>query len=286
MNPDVVVIPCFDRPEFVVCCVERLLKCPEAKDVRMLFAIDDHDELHPHAELDAAIGQVSRAQDVVLRKARTPWRGNSANVLGALKMAATFAGEFVFLVEDDVIVADDFLRWSYAVHRKTDLFASVAVRNTNDGAAQNLPDDAEAFYLSTRDYSSLGVCLPLSSVDEIVKHAVPEYLSNPVGYCAAMFPQSRLNRIHSEQDGLIRRIIERDSRTVAWPCRPRAAHIGFVGYNRAGQHLKGSLKERCAKLRSMLGDKAALNSFADPAWSDIEPCALTGNEWSDVYCLL
>jgi len=279
MTPDICIIPCFDRPEFVMCCVEKLLRCPEAANVRILFAVDDHTELHPHAEIAHAIGMVSRPQDIVIRKGPTPWRGNSANVLGALKMAATLAGEYVFIVEDDVIVADDFFRWSYAVHRQEEPFASVAVRNTNGGAPAQCPNDATAFYLSQRDYSSLGVCLPLSSVDEIIKHALPEYYSNPVGYCMAMFPHSRLNRIHAEQDGLIRRIIERDGLHVAWPCVPRAFHAGFVGYNRAGNHLSGSLSARCAKLRGMIGSRDALNAQADPAWRDIEPCALTGNHW-------
>jgi len=241
--------------------------------------------LHPHHEMAHAIGMVSRPQDIVIRKGPTPWRGNSANVLEALKLAGSLAGEFVFLVEDDVIVADDLFRWSYAVHRQEEPFASVAVRNTNGGAPANTPDDPEAFYLSQRDYSSLGVCLPLAAVDEIVKHALPEYFSNPIGYCMAMFPHSRLNKIHAEQDGLIRRIIERDALHVAWPCRPRAFHAGFVGYNRAGQHLKGSLQARCEQLRGMIADKTALNLRADPAWRDIDPCALTGNQWTELHCI-
>lgn len=280
MPSDVCVIPCFDRPEFVMCCVEKILRCPESRDIRLLFAVDDHNELHPHAELDRAINMVSRPQDVVLRKARTPWRGNSANVLDALRTAATFAEEFVFLIEDDVMVADDFFRWSYAVHRQEEPFASVAVRNTNGGAPAACPNDPGAYYLSGVDYSSLGVCLPLSSVEQIIQHAHQEYYANPIGYCEAVFPKSRLNRTHSEQDGLIRRIIERDGLHVAWPCVPRAFHCGFVGYNRAGQHLQGGLSARHAELSAILGNKDALNAHADPAWRDIEPCALTGNTWA------
>lgn len=133
------------------------------------------------------------------------------------------------------MVARDYFRWHRAVHAAAaPLFCSIPVKNPN--RALSLPDDPAAYYLSSGDSCSNGMCFDKQVLQSLVApHVNMAYLRAPKKYIRRNFPGSTIGLGYVEQDGLIRRIQERSPLPIAWPCVPRAFHSGFFGA-RGGWH--------------------------------------------------
>ena len=71
------------------------------------------------------------------------------------------------------------------------------------------------------------------------------------------FPNNTFGEAFAEQDGLIRRIQQKEANSggmqIAFPHVPKAFHAGFYGKNR-GQRISGTLEERTNKIRSIIFD--------------------------------
>ena len=77
-------------------------------------------------------------------------------LLGYLQ-AAALTRRFVFMIEEDVMVARDYFRWHREIHAAAGrLFCSVA--STNHNRQTTISPDFEGYYLSTGDYSPIGTC--------------------------------------------------------------------------------------------------------------------------------
>ena len=284
---DVVVIPCWRRPEFLWHCLDNLVRAEGIADQHVLFRPDrGHDpQLHAViAEFAPRLGSYEIEVPV-----RCPYRRSkqSANVLGGYLRAATRTRRYVFMVEEDVMVARDFFRWHYAVQAtQPQMFCSIACRNTNRAVPQN--DDLEAYYVTTLDYCSLGVCFERSIITSLIApHVRREYFEDPAAYCRRHFSASRVGAGYVEQDGLIRRIQEAQGarRPIVYPFRPRAFHAGFFGYHRRGR-LSGSLAERISTVGATIYDSAAMERVATrPEFvADSMPVPLETPPWQRVRC--
>lgn len=278
MTTDAIVIPCYDRAEMLAVCIEYLNRCDEYRDLVKVFALDEHLGRKRHSSIDEMLGVIDGQPKAVVLLNENSYHGNSYNVLTAL-MFAKYFGRFIFYVEEDVMVAKDFFRWHYAVHAREELFCSVAVQNQNSHVTA--PPDPSLYYISQTDYSALGVCFPSASLDLLEPHVTPEYFSNMIGYIRNRFPNSRFGMQFSEQDGLIRRIIEADQLRVAWPCVPRAFHLAWYGYNRDGRRPLGLLADRIAQVKAIMFDKEEIDKRSG-FYKDIIPCSLDGYAWSDI----
>jgi hypothetical protein len=242
---DVVLIPCWRRPEFLWHCLENLTQADGIEQLQVIFR-PDHG--HDPAILEVISEFAARLADSEVDvPPRCPYRRTkqSANVLTGYLLAAARARAYVFMIEEDIIVARDFFRWHYAVQAaEPELFCSLSTRNTNRVVPAN--DDPRLYYRTTLDYCSLGVCFERSVITQLIApHVRREYFQDPSAYCARHFPSSQVGAGYVEQDGLIRRVQEAqgERRPIAYPYRPRAYHAGFIGYHRAGR-LEGSLRER------------------------------------------
>ena len=58
--------------------------------------------------------------------------------------------------------------------------------------------------------------------------------------------------MHYEQDGLILRVMESESKRAVWPRLPRATHCGWRGYHMSKERAAGSLEERIALVKLAL----------------------------------
>jgi len=235
-NRDVLIIPCWRRPEFLWHCLDNLRRAVGIGDLHVLFRPDRGHDPRIHDVIDE-FGPQLASYDVEVPP-RCPYRRGkqSANVLGAYLRAAAITRRYVFMVEEDVMVARDFLRWHYAVQAaQPQLFCSIAARNTNRAVPEAA--DPEAYYVTNLDYCSLGVCFERSViVRRIAPHVRREYFENPGAYCQQLWSRSLVGAGHVEHDGLIRRIQEEQGarRPIAYPYRPRAFHAGYFGYPRRG----------------------------------------------------
>ena len=286
-NRDVLVIPCWRRPEFLWHCLDNLRRAEGIGDLHVLFRPDHGHDPRIHDVIDEFGPQLGSYEIDV--PARCPYRRGkqSANVLGGYLRAASRSRRYVFMVEEDVMVARDFLRWHYAVQAaQPQLFCSIAARNTNRAVPQTA--DPEAYYVTTLDYCSLGVCFERSViVRRIAPHVRREYFEDPGGYCQRHFAGSRVGAGHVEQDGLIRRIQEEHGtrRPIAYPFRPRAFHAGYFGYHAARRDQRRAVTAYPRGRRDHLQHRGRHSASARPEFSaDSVPVPLETPPWKSVRC--
>lgn len=258
---DVVVLPCWRRPEFLWHCLDNLTNTEEFGELHVLFRPDTG---YSPEILEVIHEYAPRLPSFEVQfPDRCPYRRTkqSANVLLGYLQAAVLSRRYVFLVEEDVMVARDFFRWHRAVHAAAgELFCSIAVRNPN--GAHPPCDNPEEYYLNTGDYCSYGVCFDRHVLRQLVApHVNLAYMRRPKKYLRRQFPTSRVGLGFVEQDGLLRRIQEAGSLPIAYPCLPRAFDAGFYGYNRPGG-LPGSLAERVGALGRIIYSPEAMRQAA------------------------
>jgi hypothetical protein len=257
--PDIVLVPTYSRPEYLHLCLEAISKAEGGRSKAVWVARDCHSKdgakhAREAADIRAVVGdyRTSFADLRFIERAPHSYYGNSFNTLELYREAFGTDAEFVYLIEDDVVIEHDFFRWHEAVQGRGSYFCSIARYICNDG--RSFPtDDPAAYVESTRDYASLGVCFRRENLKLIAPHCCPGYYGNMGGYIARKLPDSTLGAQFSEQDGLIQRVLHESGMLTAWACMPRAYHIGIHGYHRSqGARLTGPLKEKVRTLKHLL----------------------------------
>lgn len=276
---DLILIPTYYRPEFLSLCLEHLSKAEGILDNKEVWVCQDmreHDE-HRHyleEQWTAAVIEEWRTKLPIrfIRQGKHIFSGNSLNVMKSYK--AAFAEKdvrYVYLVEDDVFVMPDFFKWHEALQQEGDFMCSVAYRcSRNQEAIAMEINDPNAYFLSSRDYASIGVCWKREKLAPIVKHCVDEYFENLDGYMLRTFPGNRFAGDFAEQDGLIMRVLWETKGIIAWSFVPRVFHMGWYGYHRPnGQRPNGHLDQKISILRGLIHNQEQLKIVA-PDFGDIE----------------
>jgi hypothetical protein len=275
---DVIVIPTFQRPDFLFVCLDCISKCPEVERLTLHVSVDSHVRKKFDSEIVRVIERFAQLRPQTFIQPPTSCWGNSRNVLLGLQRALEEEPQFVFYVEEDVFVGADFFRWHNEIHRQDTIFCSVASKNPHLPPALEVELGPEEYYVRPTDYAGIGVCFPRRAVEHVVEHATPRYFEDLRGYLKRVFPHSRYGSNWVEQDGLIRRLLEESSLGVAWSGVPRAYHAGFYGYNRPGRPLVGSLDDRIRALQLIMANGEKMNARSH-RYKDIEPCNLSGYPW-------
>jgi hypothetical protein len=264
---DIVLVPCWRRPEFLWHCLDNLTRVHKIDTVHVVFR-PDTGFVPENLEVIREFAPRLPSHEVQLPEP-CPYRRTkqSANVLLGYLRAAASARRHVFLIEEDVMVARDFLTWHRAVHAAAGpLFCSIAVSNPHRPSVPR--GEPESYYLCGGEYCSYGVCFDRSVLHELVApHVRALYLRRPKYYLRRHFPDSRVSLSFVEQDGLIRRIQEHSQLPIAYPCLPRAYDAGFYGYNRPGG-IPGPAHTRRARLGDIIYDRERLRALAAPEFAD------------------
>jgi hypothetical protein len=288
---DIVVVPCWRRAEFLWHCLDNLTRNDDIGSVHVLFRVDTGFSQET-LEIIQSFADRLASYEIELALA-SPFRRTkpSANLLFGILHAAVKSKQFVFLVEEDVMVARDFLRWHREAHSVAGgLFCSLASRNTN--RRLTLPEALDGFYLSSGDYCSIGVCFDKNVLLELIaSHFNMSYLRQPKKYIRRRFPESKIGLGFVEQDGLIRRIQERSAYPIAWPCVPRAFHSGFFGARGSWQNFnrsegsERSLNERIQLLADTIYSADAMREVIDgPEFLELcMPCPLQLPAWNELH---
>lgn len=278
------LIPCWRRPEFLRLCLENLTQAEGIKDVHVIFRPDhgsDPENIKVIEQFKARLGSHE-----VIPTDRTGYTSTkqSYSLLTGYMIAGQRSTDLVFMVEEDVMVSRDFFRYHTTLHARENLFCSLSTKNHNRQVTTT--DDPGAYYLTTLDYCSLGVCFKADTIYEhVIPHINESYLKSPARYVSAKFPGSILHKSMCEQDGLIRRIQENvgPQLPIAYPHVPRAFHAGYYGYNRP-QKAPKTFAERLARLRSVIYNKEAMRlASLNPAMAaDSEPVPLDIPAWTEL----
>jgi hypothetical protein len=249
---EVVIVPTFQRREMLFVCLEAIRAAEP--DIRI--------EVFPDRGTDET-EVCGRFKAVHHKTIAHTYHGNSFVMLEALKFAYQQMYENVFVVEDDAIVDPSFFGWCRsALSKRPESFAACGWTYSPDALQPSHgPDIVIPWYLS------VAAMLPRKSLYGIAQHARPEYYSDMKGYLDRAYAAShRRGSMHYEQDGLVLRVCESESKMCVWPRRPRAIHIGWRGYHVPdGAEIPGTLDEKVAVVKLILKSPAALKSLLNGA---------------------
>lgn len=280
---DVILVPAWERPEMLYWCLKRLLAAEFIDSCEVWVLLDAHQGwmFHENPQFDQVISYFPELKIRLTRRQSHGFVGNSKNVIMGFREALESGCQYCFLVEDDVMVAHDFLRWHRSVMQQGKWFASIGTYCTR---RNDWPKDGKVnqFWVSDCDYASLGVCLPRETLRLVAAHDKTEYYLDPVSYLLKYFANSRFKTSFHEQDGLIMRLIGHVSGQVAWPCVPRAWHVGFWGYHRRDRKpmWEGSgLADKIRFCGDLLSSPASLEKAAAGSYGDVFAPDDTRHEW-------
>ena len=261
---DIVIITSYNRPDYLRLCLDYLSRAAGIENKEIRICIDRGRSLL--REFYEVINDFRPALNIstVIRPEHS-YHGNSFNTLEAYKEAHASAAEFVYLVEDDVLVQPDFFTWHEAVQGLCDCLCSIAYRCNRNSEARRDISDPTAYFVTARDFASVGVCWRRERLEPVIQHARPEYYADLGNYINRTFPNNRFGDCFTEQDGLIMRVMGVTNAFTVWPYVPRCYHVGFAGYNRPrGPRLSyAELQETVHKVEKVRA--------ADRDFGDIEP---------------
>jgi hypothetical protein len=271
---DLVIIPTFDRPEFLWLCLENLAKIFEgSRNIPMIWVCEDihadkpkgftieMEMLAVHREWQDKLGYAYYAV-----KPHTTY-GNSYNVLESLTIASGSNYRYVYLLEDDVLVTPDFFEWNEAAQQKFDPWATCAGRlnrslnfqiNGREAIDENI-QDTNACHKSVTAYMSWATCFSAKALQDI-----RDFNAVYDGF------EKRF-----EQDVMIQRKIRAAKLETVWPYVPRAFHLGWYSYHRdGGMKPNGTLEEKVKYLRAVTKDPIKLHAAKGPQEMDAYPRVL------------
>ena len=243
----IVIIPAFDRPAFLQVCIDHILKADGAETMRYIFALDTG----YHPDNLKVINGFPFQYAVLPRKSKVVGIGKQSNnvLMGLLAGLNYCDGKPIYYIEDDVFIGKDFFTFG-AKMLEPDTLCAVLSKNVNGN--DTVTDDLNAYYTKlSNEYQGIGSIFNPSMLERYIKpHICTEYVLQPRAYCLQHFPKTLLGADYCEQDGLIRRIIEKNGLKVAFSHVPRCFHAGFFGYHRLTAHhvRKLPLKEQVKKI--------------------------------------
>src|ERR1039458_9881934 len=140
-----VLLPCWRRPEFLWHCIDNLSHADGIENIHVIFRPDTG---YAPDILDVIRSQGQRlATSEIKYPPVCPFRRTkqSANVLLGYLHAARKTRQFVFLIEEDIMVTRDFFRWHRDVHaQQPELFCSIAAKNHNRDVTP--PPNVDGYY--------------------------------------------------------------------------------------------------------------------------------------------
>jgi hypothetical protein len=218
-----------------------------------LFCVDYGSDVDNYKVINA----FPHEKKIVKRGYRALHHGKqSYNVLEGYREACDLSDSFVFNIEDDIMVSDDFFWWHLNAHDGAkDIFCTIGTRNHNTHTDDT--GDLGGWYTGSKtDYQSWGVCFPKHVLlRHVMPHCTDEYYRNPHRYIAQHFPGSSIGQFYVEQDGLIRRVMESSGLLPVFPTVARGYHAGFYSYHRnLRKEFRGVLADKIKRVGEILAD--------------------------------
>ncbi|MGB8834128.1 MAG: hypothetical protein WCC95_18400 [Candidatus Sulfotelmatobacter sp.] len=258
---DVVLVPCYERPEFTRLCLQYLSRARGIEDKEVCLFIDNHKGKDFSEIFEAQQPNLQLAADLFpnryfasCQQAHASY-GNSRNVVDALKFGYNIGAERVYLVEDDILVAPDFFSWHEAVLEEPNVFVSCSTALSKSAHFQiNGPQamdetyqDSAAYYLAEGPYSSHAVAFKRDNLGLLLRYL------------------GMIDDWHSgwEQDLCTQRYLLSRGLRSAWPFMPRAYNIGWYSYHiNTGRKFTGALAEQSAAIERVIKDSYALRDVS------------------------
>ena len=273
---DIAIVPTWNRSEMLWHCLDRLRQTPEVKDraVGILVSVDRHRSRRDDPDIAKVLREFAPSM-IIHDRYNGPhtYTGGTSNILFAYRLAFEMPEvEFVFSVEEDIMVGEDFFRWHYAVQKQGDWMCSIAAKNRRAHQADS--NDPAEYFTSRDTYQGWGVCWRANKLLPVLDHAKPEYYADMTGYLARRFPDSVFGNSFTEQDGMIERVLRETHGITAWPYVPRAFQAGAWGLHSWTRPLNGNLESRIQQLADLMYKYPEKLAAMAGERRDVEPCYL------------
>lgn len=251
---DVVLVPCYERPEYTRVCLEYLSRARGIEDKDIWLFLDNHKGDDFEKIFD---GQQSNFDLANFGSCQLPHDtyGNSKNIIDGLKAAYESGAERIFLVEDDIMVAPDIFEWHEAILEGADPFVSCASALNKSAHFQiNGPDkmdelikDPNAYKLVRGPYSSHAAAFTRSKLRLFIAADLKD-----IEWCSGR-----------EQDIWMQHVMKLLYGYSVWPYVPRAFNVGMTSYHiNTGMKFNGTLEEKCETLRKAIVNPEKLRSMS------------------------
>jgi hypothetical protein len=230
-------MPTLKRPEFLALTLEKLSLTPEAEHMDVRICADTC--------TDERFQEITYVRDVYLPTAEIFRAGPHVNVLSgtwnilnSLKMGYETGAEFIFFIEEDVLVKPEFFRRHWEMHDSGDYFVTCGRRY------RRMPIDF---------YSNPGTCYRREALGLVLPHICEEYFRVPGSYLDRVFPSMR-GMDGPLDDGLIRKVQRSVNGKVLCAVPAVAVHQGFHYYNLVDEFMNRGkdIREKIEILRAML----------------------------------
>lgn len=203
------------------------------------------DNVRIYADTNANLEEIEYCRDTYLPQASLFQRpphisapSGTWNILQSIKDGYNTGAQFIFLVEDDIMVKPNFFDWHFS---QTDCLASCGRK------------DRRHYPLYGPLYVNPGSCLRRELVEQLIPHVNDDYFSRLREYLDEKLPPNWDTQSHLD-DGLIRRIIRKMGGRVVYPETPVCAHQGFRAYNKLDIYMnyETSIEGKIERLREIL----------------------------------
>lgn len=245
-----VVIPTCNRVEFLALSLEALARTSEAVNIDVRIFLDHTDE--------SRLEEVDYVRDMYFPDA---WIFHASehvlapsgcwNILHALKQGYETGADYIFLVEEDVLVYRDFFREHLRMQASGNYFAT---------CGRLIPRHSGSYYTNP------GACFKREKLAAVIPYITSEFFENRRVFMDRTFGQ--MDDASDLDDGLIRRVIRFVGGEVRYPEKAIVAHQGFHFYNHFYEYkTHGPIKDRVSQLREMLASITPAGRYT----KDFEP---------------
>lgn len=213
--------------------LEKIQQCSEANslDVRIYVDVCDEDRI---TEFEYVRDQYFPTASIFHARTHPLAPSGCWNILSALKAGYETGAEYIFLIEEDVMVYPDYFSWNFS--QTGDHFATCG----------RLVEAHSSDY-----YTNPGACFKSSNLRRVVPHINDNYFASRRQYLDEHF--GIMEEASDLDDGMIRRVIRFVNGHVLYPPTPKVAHQGFHYYNRMSEYkTTGRIQDRIQSLREMV----------------------------------
>ena len=283
---NIVLIPAYRRPEFLYLCLLMIRQAEHWQDYKYRVCLDQGFDWLCRDVIKWAI-----AEGMDIDEQQTNYTGytmgkQSYNVMHNLVKAASDTAEYVYMIEDDIMVSNQFFNWHRAAHA-TDEDVCCYIASANNNTKFNTTYDREAYYVGVKaDYQGLGISYKKDFIlNHIAPHDKREYYQHPINYCKRHFADSFIGNAFAEQDGLIRRVMERNDLRAMFPHVPQCYHAGYYGKNRGRYPAKMTLQDKIDTVSKIIfSDEAMKHSVEHQEWyEDSKPISLVQKQINKLH---
>jgi len=163
------------------------------------------------------------------------------NILNSIKKGYETGADLIFMLEEDVLVQENFFQWHLQQHTSDEYLASCGRK------------DRHHYPLYGPLYTNPGSCLSRRLVEQIIPHICDGYFLGLREYLDEKLPP-RWDEQSSLDDGLIRRVIRKMGGKCVYPETPVCAHQGFRFYGKLDlyQNREIGIENRIRRLQEII----------------------------------